>query len=126
MRETWHDLEAQGILRESDAWCWYERLGSLGRGGFGDVILAQPRPPSNGPKVAIKALRSVSLGNPCLLHLDEMSSVGGGDGMYHLKQQMSLLREIEAHLRCAKHRNLVALYAVHCNDGTSTELVTAN
>ena len=68
MRETWYDLEAQGILSETDAWEKYEKLGSLGEGTFGDVVLCVPR--GGGRKVAIKSLRTVNLEDPRCLSPD--------------------------------------------------------
>lgn len=116
MRATWYEMEREGILFETDAWSKYERLGSLGSGAFGEVVLAKPKN-GGGTKVAVKNMRTgnINLEDPRFLQADMEPHL--------LKQQMKLLREVEAHLRCEKHRNLVQLHAVHCNDGTSPEFV---
>ena len=49
MKRTWFDLEKKNLLHEFDVWQSYDRLGSLGSGGFGDVNLAKAKRGSMKP-----------------------------------------------------------------------------
>jgi len=107
---TYMELRACGMFQNEDVWSVYQSKGEIGRGTFGVVYLAQKRGTKVSKKVAVKAVSSVRLALPSLMKSREMES-------YEMRGINAVFREIEAHMRCKQHRNLVELHDVFCFQG---------